>query len=166
MKTSHVEMLRLLGKAFLDNDELKREIKDHLATIAEQKKELDALQWASVMGYPPVCGSEAEEKVWYLEKELAYKDEQVAELRKSVQTHPPVIFDWQTTEISDLRKDRDNYKKAWAVTQHALVESEKKVQKITKLKPVGTFNSIEWDFGLDKTYVTLDGQFTLYEVKE
>jgi hypothetical protein len=138
--------------------ELRKSVQARTATIAEQKKELDALQWASVMGYPPVSESEAEEKVKYLEKELTYKDEQVAELRKLTLGHSDTIAE-QKKEISELQWANNTHKKAWVDALTALA-------KFTKLKPVGTFNSIERSFERDKTFIILDGQFTLYEVKE
>jgi hypothetical protein len=40
------------------------------------------------------------------------------------------------------------------------------ISAITTLKSVRDFSSIEWCFSVDKTYVILDGQFTLYEVQK
>lgn len=120
--------------------ELRKSLQARTATIAKQKKEFDALQWASVMR-APVGESEAEEKVRYLEKELAYKDEQVAELRR----------------VNDV------HKKAWV---GAVLDLDKVTKlKFTKLKPVSSFRSIERSFEQDRTYVILDGQSTLYEVQ-
>jgi septal ring factor EnvC (AmiA/AmiB activator) len=163
--STHTDMLRIIGVERLKNSVLKREIAAMKARAEEDAK---------VVRDQSDQIAEDKKEIAQLEERLGWQRKEIPVLRGAIKDRREVIAELelenkQTNDmvdllLSDIRKKNATLEELDAELFVSKEAHRALVSAISTLKPVGTFNSIEWNFDVDKTYVILDGKFTLYEV--